>query len=69
MSVLFCEVEGVKSKTMTDSYAKPIVLQVEGDKFQKRLNMPMFFTCSTYWLAVGEGINEYKNDYMSIYSR
>ena len=54
----------VKSITMTHML-NLLLCRVEGDKFQKWLKMPMFFTCSTYWLAVGEGINEYKNDYIS----
>ena len=51
----------VKSITMTHML-NLLLCRVEGDKFQKWLQMLMFFTCSTYWLAVGEGINEYKND-------
>ena len=49
----------VKSITMTHML-NLLLCRVEGDKFQKWLKMPMFLTCSTYWLAVGEGINEYK---------
>ena len=57
----------VKSITMTHML-NLLLCRVEGDKFQKWLKMPMFFTCSTYLLAVGEGINEYKNDYISFCS-
>ena len=57
----------VKSITMTHML-NLLLCRVEGDKFQKWLKMPMFFTCSTYWLAVGEGIIEYKNDYISLCS-
>ena len=57
----------IKSITMTHML-NLLLCRVEGDKFQKWLKMLMFFTCSTYWLAVGEGINEYKNDYISFSS-